>query len=181
MIEQVGVIGGGQMGSQIASLSAIGGFTTHIFDNDIENLSSKLNFAEKNLENLVSKGVYDEKHLENFRQNLHIAENIKEVSENKTFMIEAVVEKLEVKLEIFSELSELTNEKVILATNSSFIPASELAKECRHSHRFINMHFFYPPLRMDLVEISYPETTTCLLYTSPSPRDATLSRMPSSA
>ena len=53
MIEQVGVIGGGQMGSQIASLSAIGGFTTHIFDNDIENLSSKLNFAEKNLENLV--------------------------------------------------------------------------------------------------------------------------------
>ena len=47
MIEQVGVIGGGQMGSQIASLSAIGGFTTHIFDNDIENLSSKLNFAEK--------------------------------------------------------------------------------------------------------------------------------------
>ena len=121
MIEQVGVIGGGQMGSQIASLSAIGGFTTHIFDNDIENLSSKLNFAEKNLENLVSKGVYDEKHLENFRQNLHIAENIKEVSENKTFMIEAVVEKLEVKLEIFSELSELTNEKVILATNSSFI------------------------------------------------------------
>jgi 3-hydroxybutyryl-CoA dehydrogenase len=160
MIEQVGVIGGGQMGSQIASLSAIGGFTTHIFDNDIENLSSKLNFAEKNLENLVSKGVYDEKHLENFRQNLHIAENIKEVSENKTFMIEAVVEKLEVKLEIFSELSELTNEEVILATNSSFIPASELAKECRHSHRFINMHFFYPPLRMDLVEISYPETTT---------------------
>ena len=115
---------------------------------------------KKNLENLVSKGVYDEKHLENFRQNLHIAENIKEVSENKTFMIEAVVEKLEVKLEIFSELSELTNEKVILATNSSFIPASELAKECRHSHRFINMHFFYPPLRMDLVEISYPETTT---------------------
>jgi len=160
MIEQVGVIGGGQMGSQIASLSAIGGFNTHIFDNDIENLSSKLNFAEKNLENLVSKGVYDEKHLENFRQNLHIAENIKEVSDNKTFMIEAVVEKLEVKLEIFSDLSELTNEKVILATNSSFIPASELAKECRHSHRFINMHFFYPPLRMDLVEISYPETTT---------------------
>ena len=83
MIEQVGVIGGGQMGSQIASLSAIGGFTTHIFDNDIENLSSKLHFAEKNLENLVSKGVYDEKHLENFRQNLHIERTLKKCQKTK--------------------------------------------------------------------------------------------------
>lgn len=160
MIEQVGVIGGGQMGSQIASLAAIGGLDTHIFDRDIENLSAKLEFAENNIKNLVSKNIYSEKHLENFKKNLHISESIRDVSNNKTFMIEAVVEKLDEKVEIFSELSELTSEEVVLATNSSFIPASEIAKNCSHIERFINMHFFYPPLRMDLVEISFPETTT---------------------
>ena len=71
-----------------------------------------------------------------------------------------MVERLDVKLEIFSQLSEITDSEVVLATNSSFIAASEIAKECMHVQRFINMHFFYPPLRMDLVEISYPESTT---------------------
>jgi len=44
-----------------------------------------------------------------------------------------------------------------MATNSSFIQASELSKHCHHPERFINMHFFYPPIRMDLIEISFPE------------------------
>ena len=43
-----------------------------------------------------------------------------------------------------------------MATNSSFIQASEISKHCNHPERFINMHFFYPPIRMDLIEISHP-------------------------
>ena len=48
------------------------------------------------------------------------------------------------------------NEDVVMATNSSFIQASEISKHCDHPERFINMHFFYPPIRMDLIEISHP-------------------------
>lgn len=159
MSEKIGVIGGGQMGSQIASLAAMAGYETHVYDENTENLASKLKFAEDNLENLISKNIYKEEHLLKFKNNLKISTSVDEVAMGKTFIIEAVVERLEVKLDIFTKLSEITDSNVVLATNSSFIPASELAKECKYPERFINMHFFYPPLRMDLVEISYPTST----------------------
>ena len=56
----------------------------------------------------------------------------------------------------FKQISKLMGDEVVMATNSSFIQASEISKHCEHPERFINMHFFYPPIRMDLIEISYP-------------------------
>ncbi len=158
-MEKVGVIGGGQMGSQIAALAAMAGYETHIYDSDVENLKSKIKFTEDNLKNLIDKGRYENSKLDNFRQYLKTSETVDEAIKNKSFVIEAVVERLDVKLEIFENISSKLDEKVVLATNSSFIPASELAKSCEHPSRFINMHFFYPPIRMDLVEISYPKET----------------------
>jgi 3-hydroxybutyryl-CoA dehydrogenase len=81
---------------------------------------------------LFQKIKYTEEHLANFKDNLHVTESIDSLSENKTFIIEAVVERLDVKLEIFSQLSEITDSEVVLATNSSFIAASEIAKDCMH-------------------------------------------------
>ena len=158
-MEKVGVIGGGQMGSQIAALAAMAGYETHIYDSDVENLKSKIKFTEDNLKNLIDKGRYENSKLDNFRQYLKTSETVDEAIKNKSFVIEAVVERIDVKLEIFENISSKLDEKVVLATNSSFIPASELAKSCEHPSRFINMHFFYPPIRMDLVEISYPKET----------------------
>jgi 3-hydroxybutyryl-CoA dehydrogenase len=159
MNEKIGVIGGGQMGSQIASLAAMAGYDTHIYDQDVDNLNQKLNFAEENLKNLILKKIYNEDHLKNFKNNINVVSSLENLSKDRTFIIEAVVERLDVKLEIFSYLSKLTSRDVVLATNSSFIAASEIAKNCTFLDRFINMHFFYPPLRMDLIEISYPEST----------------------
>ena len=75
-------------------------------------------------------------------------------------MIEAVIERFDVKLQIFKQISKLMNQEVVMATNSSFIQASEISKHCDHPERFINMHFFYPPIRMDLIEISYPSNVS---------------------
>ena len=158
-MEKVGVIGGGQMGSQIAALAAMAGYETHVYDSDTKNLESKVKFTEDNLVNLIDKGRYENSKLDNFKNNLKISETIDQTINDKTFVIEAVVERLDVKLEIFENISKKLDENVVLATNSSFIPASELAKSCDHPSRFINMHFFYPPIRMDLVEISYPVET----------------------
>ena len=158
-METVGVIGGGQMGSQIAALAAMAGYETHVYDNDSENLKSKIKFTEDNLLNLIEKGRYEKSKLDNFKKHLHSSESIDETINNKSFVIEAVVERLDIKLEIFENISKKLNDNVVLATNSSFIPASEIAKSCEHPSRFINMHFFYPPIRMDLVEISYPPET----------------------
>jgi 3-hydroxybutyryl-CoA dehydrogenase len=87
---------------------------------------------------------------------LQIVENIEDSLNETTFVIEAVVEKYEVKNEIFQNISKKLDKSVVIASNSSFLPASELSIDCDYPERFINMHFFYPPLRMDLIEISYP-------------------------
>ena len=160
MIEQVAVIGGGQMGSQIAALSAMAGYETELYDNDKENLEYRYDFVEENIKNLVKKNIYDEDKLEAYKSNLKLSYSLEDVIKDKTFVIEAVVERFDVKLEIFKKISKILNENVVMATNSSFIQASEISQHCHHPERFINMHFFYPPIRMDLIEISYPDNVS---------------------
>ena len=160
MNEQIAVIGGGQMGSQIAALSAMAGYETELYDNDKENLEYRYDFVEENIKNLVEKKIYDEDKLEAYKSNLKLSYSLEDVIKDKTFVIEAVVERFDVKLEIFKKISKILNENVVMATNSSFIQASEISQHCHHPERFINMHFFYPPIRMDLIEISYPDNVS---------------------
>ena len=160
MNEKIAVIGGGQMGSQIAALAAMAGYETSLYDENEENLEYRYKFVEENIKNLIDKKIYSEDKLDAYKKNLELKFTLEEVIHEKSFVIEAVVERFDVKLEIFKKISSLMNDEVVMATNSSFIQASELSKHCNHPDRFINMHFFYPPIRMDLVEISYPENVS---------------------
>tara|TARA_A100001015_G_scaffold202672_1_gene226398 strand:+ start:1925 stop:2785 length:861 start_codon:yes stop_codon:yes gene_type:complete len=160
MNEKIAVIGGGQMGSQIAALAAMAGYETSLYDENEENLEYRYKFVEENIKNLINKKIYSEDKLDAYKKNLELKFTLEEVIHEKSFVIEAVVERFDVKLEIFKKISSLMNDEVVMATNSSFIQASELSKHCNHPERFINMHFFYPPIRMDLVEISYPENVS---------------------
>ena len=160
MNEKIAVIGGGQMGSQIAALAAMAGYETSLYDENEENLEYRYKFVEENIKNLIDKKIYSEDKLDAYKKNLELKFTLEEVIHEKSFVIEAVVEKFDVKLEIFKKISSLMNDEVVMATNSSFIQASELSKHCNHPERFINMHFFYPPIRMDLVEISYPDNVS---------------------
>ena len=160
MNEKIAVIGGGQMGSQIAALAAMAGYETSLYDENVENLEYRYKFVEENIKNLIDKKIYSEDKLDAYKKNLELKFTLEEVIHEKSFVIEAVVERFDVKLEIFKKISSLMNDEVVMATNSSFIQASELSKHCNHPERFINMHFFYPPIRMDLVEISYPENVS---------------------
>ena len=157
MNENITVIGGGQMGSQIAALAAMAGYKTSLYDENKENLDYRYKFVEENIKNLIDKKIYTEDKLDNYKNNLELKYSLKEVIEEKSFVIEAVVERFDVKLDIFKEISQIMDKEVVMATNSSFIQASELSKHCQHPERFINMHFFYPPIRMDLIEISFPD------------------------
>ena len=159
MNEQIAVIGGGQMGSQIAALAAMAGYKTSIYDENKENLEYRYKFVEENIKNLIDKNIYSEDKLDSYKENLDLNYSLEDVIKGKTFVIEAVFERFDVKLEIFKQISKSMNQEVVMATNSSFIQASEISKHCDHPERFIN----------------------CLLYTSPSPRDLSTSRMPSSA
>jgi len=157
MSEKIAVIGGGQMGSQIAALAAMAGYETSLYDENVENLEYRYKFVEENIKNLIDKKIYSEDKLDAYKNNLELKFTLEEAIQEKSFVIEAVVEKFDIKLEIFKKISNFMNDEVVMATNSSFIQASELSKHCNYPERFINMHFFYPPIRMDLVEISYPD------------------------
>ena len=157
MTEKIAVIGGGQMGSQIAALAAMAGYKTSLYDENRENLEYRYKFVEDNIKNLIDKKIYTEEKLDAYKDNLDLRYSLDEVVQEKSFVIEAVVERYDVKLEIFKHISSFMGEEAVMATNSSFIQASELSKHCNYPERFINMHFFYPPIRMDLVEISYPD------------------------
>ena len=157
MNEKIAVIGGGQMGSQIAALAAMAGYETSLYDENVENLEYRYKFVEENIKNLINKKIYSEDKLDAYKNNLELKFTLEEAIQEKSFVIEAVVEKFDIKLEIFKKISNFMNDEVVMATNSSFIQASELSKHCNYPERFINMHFFYPPIRMDLVEISYPD------------------------
>ena len=160
MKENIAVIGGGQMGSQIAALAAMAGYKTGLYDENKDNLDYRYKFVEENIKNLIDKKIYNKNKLDAYKQNLELNYSLENVIKDKTFIIEAVVEKYEVKLEIFQKISNILDEKVVMATNSSFIQASEISKHCNYPERFINMHFFYPPIRMDLIEISHPDNVS---------------------
>ena len=139
-MEKVAVIGGGQMGSQIAALSAMSGHETSIFDNNKEYLDNKLIFTKQNIENLVSKGLIQKESLDNFNKNLKVYDSLESVVKDKTFVIEAVVERFDVKKDIFETISNILDKDVVLATNSSFIAASEIAQHCKYPERLSLIH-----------------------------------------
>ena len=119
MNEKIAVIGGGQMGSQIAALAAMAGYTTNIYDENKENLEYRYKFVEENIKNLIDKNIYSEDKLDSYKENLKLTYSLKDVIEEKTFVIEAVVERFDVKLEIFNQISKLMNEDCLLYTSPS--------------------------------------------------------------
>ena len=104
MNEKIAVIGGGQMGSQIAALAAMAGYKTNIYDENKENLEYRYKFVEENIKNLIDKKIYSEDKLDYYKENLELDYSLEDVIVGKSFVIEAVVEKFDVKLEIFNKI-----------------------------------------------------------------------------
>ena len=155
--EKVVVIGAGQMGSQIAALSAMAGIDTNLYDEDKNQLNQKIEFTKRNILNLIQKEKFSQLQGDNYDSFLVPCNSLEEAVKERTFVIEAVTERLDIKQDVFSYLSKNTTEGTVLASNSSFIAGSQLAEVTNCHSRILNMHFFYPPLRMDLIEVAYSE------------------------
>ena len=155
--EKVVVIGAGQMGSQIAALSAMAGIDTNLYDEDKNQLNQKIEFTKRNILNLIQKEKFSQLQGDNYDSFLVPCNSLEEAVKERTFVIEAVTERLDIKQDVFSYLSKNTTDGTVLASNSSFIAGSQLAEVTNCHSRILNMHFFYPPLRMDLIEVAYSE------------------------
>jgi 3-hydroxybutyryl-CoA dehydrogenase len=152
-IQQICVVGAGQMGHQIGMLCALGGFETVIQDVNPEALQNAKNKLEKIMERWISKGRISIEEKDAAFQRLSFTTNLEEAAQRADFVIEAVIEKLSVKQEVFRKLDKITPSHAILATNSSTIVNSLISSVTNRPEKVCNMHFFFPPLVMDCVEV----------------------------
>ncbi len=150
--EIIGIIGAGTMGSGIAHVAATAGHKTLIYDANSAAISKAIDSIGKSSHKLVEKGkITQEKHLEVIDR-ISIAKSLKDLSECD-LIIEAIVENIEVKQKVFSELEEVVKAGCILATNTSSLSVTSIAASCKLSGRVVGMHFFNPATLLPLVEI----------------------------
>ncbi|MFC0270677.1 3-hydroxyacyl-CoA dehydrogenase family protein [Metabacillus herbersteinensis] len=159
-IQRISVIGAGQMGHQIAMLSALGGFTTAIQDVNEASLEKAKSTLEGIMNKWVAKGKLTEDAKEAAFHRLTFTTDLEKAVKDTDFVIEAIVEKLEVKRAVFQELDKLAPDHAILASNSSTIVNSLIAEVTNRPEKIVNMHFFFPPLVMDCVEVVVSEQTS---------------------
>ncbi|MCC5822713.1 MAG: 3-hydroxybutyryl-CoA dehydrogenase [Phycisphaerales bacterium] len=152
-VERVGVIGSGQMGGGIAQVAAQSGFETVVYDLDAAALGKCKSLHEKLFARAVEKGRMTEDQVKETKARLTYSDQLTDVHP-ADIVIEAVVEKAEVKKEIFKGLAGSVSDRAILASNTSSISITDLATSVGDkADRFIGMHFFNPVPVMKLVEV----------------------------
>lgn len=149
---KVGVIGSGAMGSGIAQVAAFAGHEVHVYDANPIAAQVAAENLKKSLEKLVEKSKCTKEKMSEVLSNIYFQSSIEKLSESG-IIIEAIVENIEVKKEVFEALESIVSENCILATNTSSLSVSSIASACKKSNRFIGIHFFNPAPLMPLVEI----------------------------
>lgn len=151
-VQKIVVIGAGQMGSGIAQVCAMAGYDVKVQDLKQEQLDRGLAIITKNLARQVEKGRMKEEEKEATLNRLTVTLDLDCVKE-ADLIIEAAVEKMDIKKKIFANLDEISPEHAILATNTSSLPITEIAAVTKRPEKVIGMHFMNPVPVMKLVEI----------------------------
>lgn len=148
-IKTIGVCGAGTMGLGIAQVFAQNGFTVKLYDIAESSLQQAIATISQNLATAVSKGKLTESEKTTALNN--ISTSTEAIAAD--FIIEAVVENLTVKKDLFAALAAVNSENTILATNTSSLSVSLIAKDIPNPARVIGVHFFNPAHLMKLVEV----------------------------
>lgn len=152
-IKNICVVGAGNMGHQIALLSAICGFKVKCFDINEETLKKADAFVDSYLPGRVEKGRLTAEQADAARKNIEFVNDLQLAAGDADFVIEAATEILELKRRIYADLDRIAPKHAILATNSSAIVSSKIADATQRQDKVVNMHFFNPALVMKLVEV----------------------------
>ena len=151
-MKTIGVIGAGSMGSGIAQIAASNGCKVLLYDNNSSALDLALEKLKKILTRLVEKGRIDNNKKEKILSLIQTTGTLIDFDATD-LVIEAIVEDLDIKKKVFSELDSICAKSTILATNTSSLSVTSIASACTHSDRVIGIHFFNPAPLMPLVEI----------------------------
>jgi 3-hydroxybutyryl-CoA dehydrogenase len=149
---KIGVIGSGAMGSGIAQVAAQAGHHVVVYDQ----LKTALEKAEISLQSTLSKltekGKLTAQQASELRGRIQFHESMESLADSD-LVIEAIVEKIEVKKSVFQSVEKIVSDSCILATNTSSLSVTSIAAACTKPDRFIGIHFFNPAPLMPLVEI----------------------------
>jgi 3-hydroxybutyryl-CoA dehydrogenase len=150
---RLAVIGAGSMGAQIAQQAALHGIDVALQDKDDVQLRKARESNQGHLARRVEKGRLSRERADAALDRVRTTIDLAGAVRNADFVIEAVFENLELKRSIFRELDSVAQADALLASNSSTMGISEIADDSQRPDRCVNMHFFFPVLVMDLVEI----------------------------
>lgn len=149
-IQKVAVLGAGTMGQGIAQVCAMSGYPTQLFDIERSLSQKAISSISINLDKAVSKSKISESQQTTILGHLSIAHKLEDIKAD--LVIEAVVEKLDVKQQLFRVL-ENNSKGSILASNTSSLSITEIASGLKNPERFVGLHFFNPAALMNLVEV----------------------------
>ena len=162
-IQKVGVVGCGLMGSGIAQVTAQAGLQTLVREVSQELVDKGLKGIEKNLVRLVEKGALTEQAKTEIRGRLRGVTLLDELKDCD-LVIEAIIEQLPAKRELFSTLDSLCPAHTIFASNTSSLTITEIAAATKRPQRFVGLHFFNPVPVMKLVEVVKTIATDAGVY-----------------
>jgi len=162
-IAKVGVVGCGLMGSGIAQVAAQSGFTTVVREVSPELLDKGLKSIDKNLARLVEKGTLTDAQKNEIRGRLKGTTALEDLK-SCDLIIEAIIEQLPAKRELFSALDALCPPSAIFASNTSSLTITEIATATKRPQRFVGLHFFNPVPVMKLVEVVKTIATDPAVY-----------------
>jgi 3-hydroxybutyryl-CoA dehydrogenase len=148
----VGVIGAGTMGAGIAQIAAAAGYTALLFDAKDGAAAQALQKLAAQLGKRVEAGKLAAEDARALLSRIRSADELSAMS-GASIVIEAIVERLEVKRELFAQLEEIVSDEAILASNTSSISITALGRDLRNPRRLVGMHFFNPVPVMKLVEV----------------------------
>jgi 3-hydroxybutyryl-CoA dehydrogenase len=164
-VKTVMVIGAGQMGSGIAQVCAQAGYEVLLNDLKAEYIERGLGVIKKNLSRQVSKERMTEAEMEEVLRRLQPSDNLEDAG-RVDLVIEAAVENIEIKADIFKRLDGIAPDHAILASNTSSLPITEIAAATKRPEKVIGMHFMNPVPVMKLVEIIRGLATADEVYTA---------------
>jgi 3-hydroxybutyryl-CoA dehydrogenase len=149
---QVGIIGSGAMGAGIAQVAATAGHNVIVYDNSQQALDKAKTNLESTLKKLVEKQKLTTEQSASIYLNTSFVNDLNEFR-SCSLIIEAIVEIIEVKQKVFSDLENIVPENCVLASNTSSLSIASIASACKNPERVIGIHFFNPAPLMPLVEI----------------------------
>ena len=152
-MQQITVVGSGVMGKGIAYACAVAGFQVYVNDLNDDVLAAAKKEIEQLLKTSLESGFLSADTYERAKRNLYYESSLEVAAKNADLVIEAVLEKIQLKIHVFQQLDTICKRETVFATNTSTMSPTEIGAQTSRPEKVIAMHFFNPVHKMKLIEV----------------------------